>query len=368
MNDLDDLHDVLQDRERHAPDADAVRARLTHDLGAGRDRRFAWYAIPATAAAAVVAVASASMALSATHHRVGNPAAGETGSASIRSSAASSSSPLELAWRFDVAPVPGYVFKRLQITRTDQAADVSVPGAGKSIGEIDVFAEGALDATELTRGDAVTVNGRPGYFGLFHMPDASSTGPGKPALGWQYADGAWAVVNGDWGFQPGTETYDLSAARAAEQVVANAVDTSGSEPFLVDYTLGWLPPGLTVEQVSDTFGLDGTPVVAVGFGAGHPGVSGKAAYAGSALTVSRVPASPDSPVNTTVAGKPAFYDSRIGLVVHFPDSTDLVIEVDPMHADTFSEADLIAIATHVSFAPDRADRSTWVPGAQAIPQ
>ena len=66
-------------------------------------------------------------------------------------------------------------------------------------------------------------------------------------------------------------------------------------------------------------------------------------------------------------GKPAFYDSTIGLVVNLPDGTDLVILVDRLHQKAFSKADLVRIAHNAIFGAKPADRASWVPASQAVP-
>jgi hypothetical protein len=394
-----------------------VLTQLMPDPAPGSRRRFTRFAVPVTAAAAVVAVASVSVALSSPrHHETSGqprsaaaaspaqpltwmtshrPATAPPGGATSTSAPGPDraepaagplppSHPVDLTWRFSVGTVPGYDISRVSITNTVQVADISASGQLKSIGDIHIFARGALDPGTLTSGTPVTVNGKAGYFGMFHVPSPYDAVDGgrpnqKPTLAWRYAEDAWALVSGDWGQSDSGGSYDLGVARAAEQSVANAVDTAHSSALTVDFTLGWLPAGLVVENGVNSNTVEGAdpnhptlqPVTQVGLSDGkqrdkrYPGE-----YWGSALTIGRqhTAVRPDDPKpNVTVDGKPGYYESGAGLTVRYPDGTELVIQVDPLHADTFSKADLVRIAQHASFAPSPDDVSTWVPAGQAVP-
>ncbi|PZS33953.1 MAG: hypothetical protein DLM58_06670 [Pseudonocardiales bacterium] len=344
------------------PDLQSATVR-TGVRTAHRDARRNWlnrYAHPMAAAASVIAVAAVSAVVVSNSHRgpTHRPAVASAAGPAAHAAPAPTQSPFGLAWRFSVHPVPGYDIKRLEITNRMQAADVTAHGQSKSSGAITVYAPGVLSAAEQPSGIPITVHGRPGVFGM---------SAGKPALGWRYANGAWAIVTGDWGVQPDTGSYDLAAARAAQQIIADAVDTSASEPFLVDFRLGWLPAGLVYEQGVDVFGPNNSPMVMLGFGDGKPAApTGKTLFGGSAVTISRqVPASEITP-NLTVAGRPAYYDD-LGLTVDLADGTQLYIGVEVNHRDTFTKADLIKIATNASVTPQPANRNTWVPASASMP-
>lgn len=332
------------------------------DPGGVRHHRLTRYLVPLAAAATVVAVASVSLALTSGHGATKRAAAPGSSPPPTPATVPAPSQPeFGLAWHFTVNPVPGYDIKRIEITNTSQAADVTAHGQPKSSGDITVYEKGVLNSAQQPNSTAVTVHGRGGFFGMVS---------GKPTLGWQYADGAWAVVSGDWGFQPDTTTYDMAAARAAEQLIADAVDTSASEPFLIDFTAGWLPPGLVYEQGVDVFGPNNTPMVMLGFGDRNSSADlpkSKVTYGGSALTITRQVGLHGNPPNLTVGGRPAFYDD-LGLTVDLADGSQLYVGIAADHRGTFSKADLIKIATNVSVTPDPADRATWVPASASMPR
>lgn len=397
MNNLTDLHEVLHDLERHAPDVGTVRARLNRDLDVPGRSRLARLAVPLSAAAVVVAVASVSVVLASADHnagrQVGTSPSGSSGTAgstvpdpsSVGTSAPASTSPsavqiipgrppapVDLTWRFTIKPVPGYVITRESITQEVQSARVTVAGANKDIGGIAVYSPGVLDPAGLTGGAKVRVNGKTGYFGV--VAD-------KPTLSWEYLPTAWAEVSGDWGSRfdetTGKDNPDMSVALAGEQTIANAVDTSSTSPLMVDFTIGWLPTGLAAADSNFYADYDGGPLCTLDFTDGRPGVAdaGTPNLAGvSALSVTRsqtgqVSGQPDSgPTGerVTIEGKTAYYDPT-GLFVAYPDGTTLAIVVDGIHLGRFSKADLVRIARSVSFAPKPADRGTWVTAAHAIP-
>ncbi|MEP7020909.1 MAG: hypothetical protein ABI808_09665 [Pseudonocardiales bacterium] len=351
---------AVDNAELHDIQAAAVQTGIQSTNHEVRRNWFSRYALPAVAAASVIAVAAVSAVVVSSSH--GGPTrrpAVASAAGPAHAAPTPAQPPFGLAWRFSVHPVAGYDIKRLEITNVAQSADVTAHGQPKSSGAITLYAPGALNPAEQPSGTPITVQGRTGVFGMLG---------GKPALAWQYANDAWAVVTGDWGAEPDPGHYDLAAARAAQQIIADAVDTSASEPFLIDFRLGWLPAGLVYEQGVDAFGPNDTPLVMLGFGDGKSGTEqpkDKPTYGGSTLTITRQAASHQNPPNMTVGGRPAFYDD-LGLTVNLADGTDLYLGLTDRGA--VSKDVLVKIATNASVAPKPADRSTWVPASASMPR
>ncbi|HTJ36646.1 MAG TPA: hypothetical protein VL738_25780 [Dactylosporangium sp.] len=98
-----------------------------------------------------------------------------------------------------------------------------------------VYRPGAFDAAAFTGGEPVSVDGRPGrYITSYQL------GPGRrgPAVAWQYADYAWAVV----------AATDQRPALSLEQLLSLAVALRPGEPRVpsLAFRLGTVPAGFTV--------------------------------------------------------------------------------------------------------------------------
>ncbi len=374
MNTLDDLNLVLRDLERCAPDLDDVRRSLATELAAP-PRSARRFVLPAAAAAAVAAVAIVAITLTSgngEHPGVqpGDshpPTSPQPTPTSTPAPPTTKNQSIDLTWHFSVQPVPGYAIVRESISANDQSARVTQSGANKDSGEIDVYAPGFVprELNTLRKGDhPISVRGHRGYFAV--------TGD-RSATIWQYADGAWAEVSGDWGYSAGG--VDANAALMGELRIADAVDTTHSDPLRIDFTLGYLPSALHLRNTTfwaNPFGQG--PLCQLEFVddlAGQP--SGGTTIA--AVTINRTGVTQDTgqpgnsafTPNMTVGGRPAQY-SKGFLAVRYPNNTELSISVDAKHYARYPKAELIKIAEQAAPAGDPSAPNTWSTGNKAVPQ
>jgi hypothetical protein len=386
MNTVHDLDRALHDLERDAPNATEMHQRVTDKLAAGpRAARTARLAISA-AAAVVVAIAILTIALASGGGRSHQIAPGKTGSpvqtaptspsptSTPTSSTAASVSSFDLLWKFRMRPVAGYTITRETIAATDQQARVTVGTgantANKDIGGIDVYSPGVVpsDLATLIKGRHVSVNGADGYFAV--------TGQSS-ALIWRYAPGSWAEVSGDWGYDTGAasgkDQVDPAVARAGELKIAQAVVTGVQDPLRIDYTIGYLPPGLHLLRTRFYADFGGAPLCELDFAddiAGQRTPEGPAA----ALTIVRSalvtdngqPGNSAFTPNSTVAGRPAEYGAG-SVAVRYPYESQLDIVVDINHTTRYTKTVLTTIARHAAPAGNPADPSTWATGNDALP-
>jgi hypothetical protein len=372
MNSLDDLNFVLRDLERCAPELDDVRRSLVTELATPRQsvRRFV---LPAAAAAAVAAVAVVAITLTSGNgeHR------GQSGSSpaptSTQPSPTSTPTPpvtqsdtIDLTWRFAVRPVPGYTIVRESISANDQSARVTQNDAHKDIGEIDVYAPGVVprELNTLSKGQKISVNGHHGYFAV--------TGQ-RSATIWEYANGAWAEVSGDWGYS--ASGVDPNAARLGELQIANAVNTTQADPLRIDFTLGYVPSALHLRNTifsANPFGQG--PQCELDFVDNVTGVpSGYSTMAAVTITRTGIAEDTGQPGNTgfapnmIVGGREAQY-SKGFLGVRYPNNTELSISVDRKHFKRYPKAELVKIAEQAAPAGDPSAPSTWATGNKAVPR
>lgn len=104
--------------------------------------------------------------------------------------------------QFALSPVAGYKTAAVQISPTQQIAQVVATGSAAVQGEIRVYVAGAFNPGSLPAGTTAAVDGRPAYQKLLQLDATDPLQPGNPgpkvqALMWQYATGAWAVVHLD---------------------------------------------------------------------------------------------------------------------------------------------------------------------------
>ncbi len=384
MNTIHDLDEALRDLERQAPDATELHRRLADQLAAGRRSARTTRLAICAAAAVVLAVAILAVTLTSGGGRSHPVRPGQDSSPDRTAPTSPRPTPtpsgtapssLELDWRFRVRPVPGYTITRESITATDQQARVSAHAsadtAGKDIGGIDVYSSGVTPSglATLIKAQHVRVNGADGYFAV--------TGESS-ALIWRYASDSWAEVSGDWGYDTGaargTHQVDPTVARLGELEIARAVTTGVQDPLRVDFSIGYLPPGLHLQRTNFYANFAGQPLCELDFADDTPGQDTPDGPA-PALTVTRTALATDTgqpgntafASNTTVAGRPAHYSSGY-LAVRYPDQSELDIAVDANHTARYPKTDLLTIAEHAAPAGNPADLSTWVSGENAVPR
>ncbi|HEX4728283.1 MAG TPA: hypothetical protein VH298_10835 [Jatrophihabitans sp.] len=154
---------------------------------------------------------------------------------------------------------------------------IDLPG-DEQISRLTDFAPGRFSIDDIGEPEPVTVDGHPGYFGQIRTqqaPDdsAADSGPDfyapQPALAWQLVPDRWVVLDGGFG-----------AVHTSEQQLLAIVPKLGirprTEPVRVPVTLGYLPPGWSIEDV--TFGDAGQ------LGPQYPSVSIDLRQGGNTIT------------------------------------------------------------------------------------
>lgn len=154
---------------------------------------------------------------------------------------------------------------------------IDLPG-DEQITRLTDFAPGQFGLDRISRPEPVSVDGHPGYFGKIRTqqaPDNSATDSGpdfyapQPALAWQLVPDRWVVLDGGFG-----------AVHTSKQQLLAIEPTLGIrpriEPVRVPVTLGYLPPGWSIEDV--TFGDAGQ------LGPQYPSMSIDLRQGGNAIT------------------------------------------------------------------------------------
>ncbi|WP_432842887.1 hypothetical protein [Dactylosporangium sp. CA-092794] len=127
----------------------------------------------------------------------------------------------------------------LHVTPGYQAAQVVRPGdLGPPTGVLVVYRPGAFDPSGFGRGEAVTVAGHPGRF--MPVTTLTSTGRSGPALAWQYADKAWAVVS--------SNNPERDLTRDELLAVAAGLRSGPARVPAVGFRLGFVPAGFTAQD------------------------------------------------------------------------------------------------------------------------
>ena len=362
MPDLAELVDVLREQERHAPDADAVRRRVAQALATERPNPRRWL-LPVAAVVAVALVAvGVTLLAGGGRDRSTPPGRMSTAPTAPMSTVPSAPRPTggtatavhepwphPLRWSFAVGNVPGYSIYREQCSPEDQMARVTVPGANKDIGGIDVYPDRVRpdDLDRVRRPQSVSVNGQPATFGRVG---------GETVLLWQVDGQAWAEVSGDW---PASQRDELVR-------IARAVRPADA-PVRMNLRIGWLPAGLVATNSTFYDAAHTGPYFAVEFGDGQ---------AGTAMTISRgqdvQSSQPGSAFhrNATVNGRPAEYETGsfgASLAVRYADGSVVLVDVPKDHAARYDRATLFRIAGHLTPAGTWSRPSTWIPSSAGLP-
>jgi hypothetical protein len=242
------------------------------------------------------------------------------------------------------------------------------------VGRITVFRPGAFDPTGFASGTPVTVNGRPGFqllaqpFWLGASPDPNQQihliGPGGTEVtsapvdltAWQYADGAWATIEGEPALK---QQPPLTAAQQLTTAERFALTADRPRVAKTVAKAGYLPEGLALLAVDE----DGMLTAAYGrpnpagtmFRTGDHGVD---RVPGVSLEISLLVVD-----NPPPDAKPMHGRCREGLF--FCTGTlpggryDVVVE-DPSHTRT--DAELLQVLDHLQLA-DPDNPLSWYPVA-----
>ncbi len=306
--------------------------------------------------------------------------------ASTRSTppAAAYEAPVTLRYSFTVDHVAGYTITPSAVERDVQRANITIgsgsaPDAADADGAIYVYARGAFDPTAAKGGRPVKVNGHAGYFARLTSPTLTGIDgiPAKlDAVVWQYAAGAWAMVQVRF-------AGDQVNARDEELKIARAVHPGHPEPTRVPFRFGYLPDGLVAEGAELERG--GAWIY---LGDGRPGGTDGDQMFGSALSVFVYPGlnpTPGSEPNgmfcqgqkrfTMDGARGCFHapggpgpDSRItnGLSLNAPGGL-IEMRVGDTHLGRYSDDQLKQIAGTLRIATI-IDQSTWFDATTAMPR
>ena len=130
---------------------------------------------------------------------------------------------------------------------------IDLPG-DEQISRLTDFAPGSFGLARIAGPVPVTVDGHPGYYGKIRTqqaPDGAGAGSGtaffaaQPAVAWQLEPDQWVVLDGGFGAMTSTRAQLLATA-------ATLGVRARTQPVRIPVTLGYLPPGWTIDDV--TFG------------------------------------------------------------------------------------------------------------------
>jgi len=252
---VSDLLEAIRPDEDHLFDTEAVwqrskrraRQRTVH-------RRVALAA--AAGVAAVVAIATPSLVLTAGSPSPDPIQPGQSGSATPSAEATASPSPppsdavpsaraaLSATLRavssttWVIAPAETNAYMQLAYVR--RAAETAMSGS------VEVYEAGAFDPSPMLAGTRTTVDGESAYFAW--VPDPYHTaGEVRRALAWQYGPDAWVVVR----IEHDTPTPSMSAEIPSELVeIASLVEIGDPEPVRLPFQVGYRPDTMVPVSVS----------------------------------------------------------------------------------------------------------------------
>lgn len=256
MNDLDtELRAMLRER---AGDIDTLPAYFTdlesvEVLDTSR-RHTAW--LVAAAVAAVLAIVGALFAIrpGSTHRAPAtthSPSVTHTSTAPVPPpKTGHANRKISLSW-FGMKALPGYAlharesdpgYRWLAVRNTgDIAQPEGCNGCESASDYIYVFDKGAFDAAKygVTSWSPVRVSDTLGYIGL--MPEYGASRYEVRTVAWQYASGAWTLVQG---------VTPSGSSNSALLEVANAVEPTVAVPITLPFALSYVP-NLAITQVMD---------------------------------------------------------------------------------------------------------------------
>lgn len=369
-----DLRAALFSLEQDAPTTEDVLAGL--QLHAGRQRpaarRRRWtVAIPAAAVAAL-AITVLAVVLAPRHH-VG-PSAPKQVQEADGAGVPTYAAPTDLTFGFTVDPVGGYTITPAQVLPHLWQASVRSTTSSDTNGAVTVFATGAFDAATVSKGKAVTVNGRAGFFGPVADPLGGTGTAPLDAVTWQYAPDSWAMVRIDFGQTTGVLR---SVAEAQELAIARAVHPGHLQVLRIPFRVGYLPARVfAVSASGDTDPQGGALGLADGRGTADtaPFQSAITIWVDNARDPNLVfcPSGDPAYVRFTLRGHTGcfFHNGPGGAVAGLQVDLDrghVEILVAADHAGIYSSAQLLRIAASITTAPDLASPDTWFDARTALP-
>jgi hypothetical protein len=272
-----DLYELLQAAKADAPPMRHTVDDIVADGRRRRGRRRVGWA--GGTSAVLVAVVAASVAVP---QLVSRPTHGAAGPAAPASSTAAS--PTAAAFRYPDA-LFAYGFRGYTVGHFEVSTPILVTpgyqeayvrkdgevlnlygdnGTKKGIvvatapgysGMLTVYRPGVFQPTRFLKAEKIQVHGRPGYYGAdITYRDSSNEPHPRPALAWQYADNAWAVVS---------NLTPTVYSKADLIQVAEGLTGSVAYPATVAFKASWVPSGyvLTSAGGSDDYPNGGPEMV-----------------------------------------------------------------------------------------------------------
>jgi hypothetical protein len=275
--------------------------------------------------------------------------------------------------------------------------------AESAVAQVTVYQPHAFDPSQAEQGKAVTVQGHGGYFGPIDNPNVlpfcsergtqltcRPLGPAKqsPALVWEYAKDAWAVVQQSYyNTVPEASQPDWGATLPQLLQVADGVSTNTSTPLLVPFRIGYLPDDLTVMGASSPgptdLGLEAdAPELGLVLPDSRGGPPGCAGVDCADLIVSAYPGGSQVAqhhVALKVAGHPArYYPPGPPGTVYNPSLPRLEVDLDgwrvqlrvaPSAEQRIGRDDLVRIAQTITVADaSPLTTSSWFDAATVVPR
>jgi hypothetical protein len=275
------------------------------------------------------------------------------------------------------------------------------------VADVNVYRPGAFDPSQVKQGRAVTVQGHRGYFGTVDFPNATPPCPvlgdnkktcvsnlpeQSPALAWEYAKDAWAVVQST--YNPADRRPQDSFGTSLPQLlqIADGVRTDVTTPLLLPLRIRDLPDGLTATIASSGATDPGYAFVTPSLGLSLPGDNRHSpadaldciAIGCPDLAISAEPVGgdwsfkvPPGYTPLTIAGHRARYyphGESPGYLTMVP---NLEIDINgwwvkmqvARSADSrISRQDLVRIAASLVTAKGVVDRSSWFDAATVVPR
>jgi hypothetical protein len=361
MRTEDDIREALA-----APSADeslrslsALIAGLDEPVDERRSGRRRW--APVLAAAAVVTAVATSALIVVWGGGTDDVATGS-----------GTRTPLDTVWHFAVDAVPGY-----EITRVSIGVGIGTEGGTEQFATItaqtsQVTGGLTLQSPEIPGydrggGSAVSITGQPGYFvagthvsqdnlisSVYVQPwrAADANNEHQPRLYWHYPDGSWAQLEGTFGFNPATYSYDNAAAKSIMLRIARAVRHDVHDAVRVPFGLGTAPAGLVLESVRLEHGT-------ACLGYGQPtSLPGGGTVDDEALVCRLV-----TGTTRDETLRHARLDKSSGAVVthDLPDGTSVLVTYPGGGSDEFTQDDANRVADDLDVSPVLSDPATWLP-------
>ena len=255
---------------------------------------------------------------------------------------------------FSLRPLDGAVVSGVSLSATAQ--QVRLDTSSGEFWDLTLGAAGAPQPTAANGSEAISIGGRPGFYGYLSGLLYASQANRPVGLVWEYAPGAWATVVSD-------DQRAISAADAT--AVADAVEPGVTERVTVPIKVGKAPVGMRLEAyLGGPGGARPTQSGTQGVNAGIDFSAGSA----TGLTVDFAPRRAGESLTgtkTTISGRTAYLmNGSITLLVGSAYEAD--VTAGPS-GPTITAAQLLDVARSIVFAEDPNDQSTWFDATVALP-